>query len=250
MRRLTVSGLTMEVPGRRLLDGLDLMVGKGDCLAVMGPSGSGKTSLLNALCGITVPAAGTVILDGTDLSRLKAGARADFRLRHIGLVFQFGELLPELSVLENVSLPLRLAGTKRAEAERRAADWLDRVGLSAHAAKHPEALSGGEVQRAGIARALCHGPGLVLADEPTGALDEVNAELVTGLLVEQAKALGAAVVIATHDLTVAARADRVLRLRDGQLETSGERPRVLPLLDTVPDVGATTETTIASRRSS
>lgn len=225
MCALSVDGLVVEVPSRRLLNRVDLQLDVHESLAVMGPSGSGKTSLLNCLSGIVRPMAGRVIVDGTEISALSPGKRAAFRLRNIGLVFQFGELLPELSVLENVALPSRLLGLSRVDSERRAAAWLERFGLENHAAKHPDALSGGEVQRVGIARALAHEPKLVLADEPTGALDEANVALVSKLLTEQAKELGAAVVIATHDPAVAGMADRVVRLREGELEPVESRLR-------------------------
>jgi putative ABC transport system ATP-binding protein len=135
------------------------------------------------------------------------------------MIFQFGELLPELTALENVALPLRLMGTARAKAEKQAAEWLDRLGLDRnelHSA-HPDVLSGGEIQRVGVARALAHEPGLVLADEPTGALDEENTSLIVGLLSKAAKDLGAVVVIVTHDTMVASKADRAMQLRDGRL---------------------------------
>ncbi|MEJ7652581.1 MAG: ABC transporter ATP-binding protein [Chloroflexia bacterium] len=214
---LEVEGLSLDVPGRKVMDGVELAVHAGECVAVMGPSGSGKTSLLNCLCGITTPSSGAVRVGGTDLGCLRLSKRSAFRLRHVGMVFQFGELLPELSALENVALPLRLQGISRTEAEAAARRWLDRVDLAGRGEAHSDALSGGEVQRIGIARALAHAPLLVLADEPTGALDEENGMLVAGLLVGAAKELGAAVVIATHDPLVAQQADRVLRLREGCL---------------------------------
>lgn len=217
---IRVSNLTLDVPGRRLLDEVDFDVGAGECLAVMGPSGSGKTSLLNCLCGITTPASGRIRIDGTELTDLGLSRRTAFRLRYVGMVFQFGELLPELSALENVALPLRLMGASRREAERQASGWLDRLGLDDGKAR-PETLSGGEIQRVAIARALAHEPRLVLADEPTGALDEENSLRVVELLVGAAKDLGAAVIVATHDPLVASRADLVLRLFDGRLAPTG-----------------------------
>lgn len=138
------------------------------------------------------------------------------------MVFQFGELLPELKAVENVALPLRLMGASRQKAERKAGEWMKRLGLSEELSQaHPGTLSGGEVQRVGIARALAHEPRLMLADEPTGALDEANTEQVVGLLVRTAKELGAAVVITTHDPLAASKADRVLRLHEGKLVESG-----------------------------
>lgn len=222
-RLLEVSNLSLDVPGRRLLDSVDLEAEVGECVAVMGPSGSGKTSLLNCLCGITTPSSGSMRINGVELTSLGLSERAAFRLRRIGIVFQFGELLPELTALENVALPLRLMGSSRGEAERRAGEWLERVGLSEHSEAHPDALSGGEVQRVGIARALAHEPRLVLADEPTGALDEDNTVRVMRLLTGAAKDLGATMMVTTHDPLVASRTDRVLRLREGRL-TPVEKP--------------------------
>ncbi len=214
---LEVSGLALDVPGRRLLHDVNLAAQAGECLAVVGPSGSGKTSLLNCLCGIARPTSGSVLVDGVELTGLGLSAQTEFRLRRVGMVFQFGELLPELTVLENVALPLRLLGISRSQAERRATAWLARLGLDGCGEAHPNALSGGEVQRAGIARALAHEPRLVLADEPTGALDEDNSAHIAGLLVGAAKESGAMVIVATHDPLIASKADRVLRLRDGHL---------------------------------
>lgn len=226
---LRVSNLTLDVPGRRLMEDAGFAVGAGECLAVMGPSGSGKTSLLNCLCGITMPVSGRIRISGTELTGLGVSQRTAFRLRRIGLVFQFGELLPELSALENVALPLRLMGTSRREAERLASLWLQRLGLDGHGGAHPNVLSGGEIQRVGIARALAHEPRLVLADEPTGALDEENSVRVVELLVGCAKDLGAAVIVATHDPLVSSSADRVLALADGRLAPrEGSTPELRP----------------------
>lgn len=221
MARLEVIGLSLEVPGRRLLDNVDFAADAGACVAIMGPSGAGKTSLLNCLSGITLPTSGSVSLDGVEVTSLKLSERSAFRLRRIGVVFQFGELLPELTVLENVALPPRLLGVARREAEERAAAWLDRLGLAGRGDTKPDVLSGGETQRVAIARALVHEPSLVLADEPTGALDEANTRHVAGLLVEMAKVVGATVIVATHDPFVASMADRTLRLREGRL-TAGD----------------------------
>jgi ABC-type lipoprotein export system ATPase subunit len=220
--RLEVTDLSLTVPGRELFSDVSFAVDAGECVAVVGSSGVGKTSLLNCIAGITTPTSGSVVVDGSDLRNLRAPRRAEFRLRHIGIVFQFGELFPELTALENVALPLRLIGVERPEAETRAADWLERLGVDVPRKAHPELLSGGEIQRIAIARALVLEPLLVLADEPTGMLDEENTERVAGLLVNAAKGLGAAVVVATHDSLVAAAADRVLGLRAGALVPASE----------------------------
>lgn len=215
--RFEANDLSLDVPGRRLLNDVGFVVGSGECLVLVGPSGSGKTSLLNCLCGINSPTSGSVRVNGVDLTSLRFSKRSAFRLRHIGMVFQFGELLPELSVLENVALPVRLMGLHRFDAERQASKWLNLLGLEEQSDAHPDELSGGEIQRAGIARALVHRPGLILADEPTGALDEQDTKRIAELLAGVAKESGAAVIVATHDPIVASTADRVLRLRDGAL---------------------------------
>ncbi len=219
---LEVSNLSLDIPGRRLLDMLDLEVGAGECLAIMGPSGSGKTSLLNCLCGITTPSSGSVWIAGVELTALRPSKRAAFRFRHIGMVFQFGELLPELTALENVALPLRLLGSSRRDSERQAEEWLERLGLGGRGEAHPDILSGGEIQRVGVARALAHKPLLILADEPTGALDEDNTARIAELLVGAVKELGATAIVTTHDPLVASHANRTLRLRDGLLAPAKE----------------------------
>lgn len=223
MSLLIVRDLMIEVAGRVLFHDVSLEVGSGECVAVVGPSGVGKTSLLNCLGGITTPNGGSVVLDGVDLTPLSPAQRAEHRLRHVGLVFQFGELMPELTLVENVALPLRLLEVRRSEAEARARAQLDRLGLAEHHGKRPDEVSGGQVQRAGIARALVHEPDLVLADEPTGMLDEETSRATVQLLIEQAKSSGAGLVMVTHDSAVAARADKVLRIRDGAVthETAG-----------------------------
>jgi putative ABC transport system ATP-binding protein len=221
LARLEVENLSLDVPGRRLLAGVGITVEAGECVAILGASGVGKTSLLNCVAGISTPALGSVRIDGTVLSELPSARRADFRLGHIGIVFQFGELLPELSLAENVALPLRLRGLPRRETETRTRHELDRLGLGGQAASHPDSLSGGEIQRAGIARALVHRPLLVLADEPNGMLDEENTQRVASLLGRVAREWGVAVLVVTHDPVVASAADRVLKIRDRQLIPAG-----------------------------
>lgn len=228
MNELAVERLLVEVPGRTLLSDVSFSARKGECVALVGPSGVGKTSLLNCVSGISRPRSGSVRIGTTELTSLRPNDRAMFRLKHIGTVFQFGELLPELTLLENVALPLRLLNVPRKEAAGRARRWLDHLELETHAHARPEELSGGEIQRAAIARALIHGPGLVLADEPTGMLDEQTTDQIARLLIESTKPSGQVVLIATHDATVASMADRVLRLADGTV-------RELPATDSVTD---------------
>jgi len=194
------------------LRGVDLEVRAGELLAVTGPSGSGKTTLLHCLAGLDDPDRGTVLVRGVALSGLPASERA----RHAAVVLQSGNLLGVLSAVENVEVPLLLAGTSPRRARPRALAALDRVGLAARAGHRPAALSGGEQQRVAIARALAAEPAVLVADEPTASLDATAAAAVADLLAELPRA-GVAVVVATHDPAVAARADRRLALSDGRV---------------------------------
>jgi ABC-type lipoprotein export system ATPase subunit len=198
------------------LDGVTLEVEKGEFVAMVGPSGSGKSTLLHLAGGLDQPEAGTVLLGERDLGVLSPGERAKIRRREIGFVFQFFHLLPTLTVAENVELPLVLDGVRDKGGAVEA--MLDRVGLAGRADHLPGELSGGEMQRAAIARALVAGPELILADEPTGNLDSANGAIVLDVLAEQVAEAGAALLMVTHDETAAGRADRVLHLRDGHLE--------------------------------
>lgn len=218
MKGIVVDGLTLGVPGRILWSNVAFELGPGDSLAIMGPSGSGKTSLLHCLCGIRRPNGGTITLDDVEATRLGASALATLRRDRIGMVFQFGELLPELTVEENVQLPLRLAGLGRQEAARMASEALARAGLTDAGRGRTNILSGGEVQRVAIARAIAKSPALLLADEPTGALDEANGMLVAKLLFGLAREVGSVVVVATHNPKVARLADRVGVLNNATLE--------------------------------
>ncbi|MBW9208240.1 ABC transporter ATP-binding protein [Mumia sp. zg.B21] len=200
------------------LRGASLRVADGESVAITGPSGSGKSTLLLCLAGVLTPETGTVNMLGTDLDQLSATARTRLRRREIGLVLQFGQLVPELTATENVGLPLLLEEKNRAAATTIALDWLDRLGVGAVADQRPGELSGGQQQRVAIARALVTAPRLILADEPTGALDSVSAESVLDLLVTTARDTGASLVIVTHDNRVAAAADRDVVLRDGAVE--------------------------------
>jgi putative ABC transport system ATP-binding protein len=213
-------GYTGDSP---LFEGLDLQVDAGESVAVLAPSGAGKTSLLLCLAGILVPQDGDVTICGASIARLSASRRASFRLRHIGMVFQTGGLLPELSVVENVAIPLVLAGGARSACLQRAADALDRLGIAGLLERRVDQLSGGQVQRVGIARALIHEPALVIADEPTGMLDESTSRLVVEELVSATTARGAALVVATHDTMVAEACDRALFLHDGALSAEPSR---------------------------
>jgi putative ABC transport system ATP-binding protein len=205
-----------------VLRGLDMRIEAGTRVAIAGPSGSGKTSLLLLLSGLERPSAGQVLIDGIDLGRLDSDGLADLRRERIGIVFQSFHLLPSLSALDNAALPLQMAGASGAR--EAAAEMLRRVGLADRMHHKPSQLSGGEQQRVAIARALVHRPRLLLADEPTGNLDDHTAEAVRELLFGLNRELGTTLVLVTHDLDFAARCDRVLRLHEGQLqETPTER---------------------------
>jgi putative ABC transport system ATP-binding protein len=197
------------------LAGASLELAAGEIVAVMGPSGSGKSTLLHCAAGIIVPDAGDVIFDGESVGDLPDARRSALRRSEFGFVFQFGRLVPELSCAENVSLPLRLSGTSRREAARRAAEWLDRLEVSDVSGKLSGEVSGGQGQRVAVARALVTEPRVVFADEPTGALDSLNGERVMQLLTIAARETEAAVVLVTHEARVAAYADREVIVRDG-----------------------------------
>jgi len=201
------------------LRGASMAVRAGEVVAVMGPSGSGKSTLLHCLAGIIKPDQGSVVFDGQDTATLNDAGRSALRRAAFGFVFQFGQLVPELSCLENVALPLRLHGIERREAERTAMEWLQRLEVDAVARSLPGEVSGGEGQRVAVARALVGGPRVVFADEPTGALDSLNGERVMQLLTNSARESGAAVVLVTHEPRVAAHSDREVIVRDGVART-------------------------------
>ena len=217
---LSGRNLRVSFGSTEALRGVDVDIFAGEVLAVMGPSGSGKSTLLHALAGVLKPDTGTVSYDGINVTALSEVERSALRLSEFGFVFQFGQLLPDLSALDNVSLPLLLSGLPRRRALRQAQSWLDRLGLDGHGDKLPSELSGGQAQRVAIARSLVNAPKIVFADEPTGSLDSLAAENVMLTLTELARATGTTVVIITHDPRTAAYADREIIVRDG-LVTSG-----------------------------
>jgi putative ABC transport system ATP-binding protein len=198
------------------LSGAGLALWPGEVVAVMGPSGSGKSTLLHCLAGIIQPDAGTVVYRGSEVSRMPDGPRSALRRTEFGFVFQFGQLVPELSCLENVALPMRLSGQRRGPAERLSREWLARLEVEDVADKRPGDVSGGQGQRVAVARALVTAPKVIFADEPTGALDSYNGERVMTLMVDAAKQTGAAVVLVTHEPRVAAYSDREVIVRDGK----------------------------------
>lgn len=202
------------------LRGASLDVVDGEVLAVMGPSGSGKSTLLHCLAGVLLPERGVVRYRGVDLATLGEAARDRLRLTDFGFVFQFGQLMPDLDALDNVCLPLLLAGTRRALAKERARDILAGLGLHGQLDKRPGELSGGQAQRVAIARAMVTRPRILFADEPTGSLDSLAAETVMGAMLDMVRAEGTTVVIITHDPRTAAHADREIILRDGTVSTA------------------------------
>lgn len=214
-------GLRLSLGSTRALDGVDVSVDRGEVVAVMGPSGSGKSTLLHVLAGLLRPDEGEVWLDGTRIDTLSDRERSALRLRRMGFVFQFGDLVPELTLAENVALPVRLLGLPRRQAQEQAADLLGQLGVGDVADRRLVEVSGGQAQRAAVARALVHQPDVVLADEPTGALDTVTGELVLESLLGAADKRGVAVVLVTHELSVAAWASRSVSLRDGRVSGVG-----------------------------
>jgi putative ABC transport system ATP-binding protein len=200
-----------------VLDGIDLSIPARERVAIVGPSGSGKSTLLNLVGGIDRPDAGVVRLAGEEVSTLSERERTLFRRKHLGFVFQFLNLIPTLTVLENLLLPLELNGEEGPEARRRATSLLEEVGLADRANTLPDRLSGGEQQRVAVARALAHGPRIVLADEPTGNLDEDSGERVITLLERLVEGSGLTLVLVTHSPDLAARMDRVLHVSHGKV---------------------------------
>ncbi|MER5867428.1 ABC transporter ATP-binding protein [Kitasatospora sp. NPDC002040] len=213
---LSGTGLAKAFGPTTALHDASLSIEAGELVAVMGSSGSGKSTLLHCLAGIVRPDAGSVSYRGTRLEQLTDTGRSALRRSDFGFLFQFGQLVPELTCLENVALPLRLNGLRRRPAERLAREWLDRLEVADAAGQRPAAVSGGQGQRVAMARALVTSPKVVFADEPTGALDSLNGERVLRLLRAAARESGAAVLLVTHEARVAAYADREVVVRDGR----------------------------------
>jgi putative ABC transport system ATP-binding protein len=205
------------------LRGIDLAVRTGEILAIMGPSGSGKSTLLHVLAGVLTPDAGSVWYQGQFLTQMSEAERARLRLTEFGFVFQFGQLLGDLSALDNVSIPLLLAGTGRAEARERSVALLQQLGLGSSTNKRPSQLSGGEAQRVALARALVTQPRVLFADEPTGSLDSLNSEQVMEMLTGVVRKDGVTLLLVTHDPRTAAYADREVIVRDGLIRAGVDR---------------------------
>ncbi|MGY2065413.1 ABC transporter ATP-binding protein [Blastococcus sp. SYSU DS0619] len=225
----------MHPNGVRALDDVTLTVPRGSFLAVMGPSGSGESTLLHCAAGLDTPTAGDVLLDGTEIGRLDETRRTELRRDRIGFVFQAYNLVPALTVAENITLPLRLAGQRLDRAWVRS--LVERVGLTGRLDHRPAELSGGQQQRAAIARALVARPAVVFADEPTGALDLHSAGEVLGLLRDLVDELGQTVVMVTHDPAAAARAHRALVMADGRVVETHEAPAAAELAARLAELG-------------
>jgi len=214
---LTASDLHKRFGRSTALAGLSVEIRGGELVAVLGPSGSGKSTLLLCLAGIIHPDQGEVVYRGRTLASLSDATLTRLRRDEFGFVFQFGQLVPELTAVDNVSLPLRLAGLRRQDAATRAREWLARLDVDEVADQRAGEMSGGQAQRVAVARALVTGPRVVFADEPTGSLDSMNGDLVMNLMVGAAREQGTTVVLVTHEARVAAYADRELVVRDGML---------------------------------
>jgi putative ABC transport system ATP-binding protein len=225
----TFSGTGPEAARVAALHDVSLAIETGEFVAITGASGSGKSTLLHLLGGISRPTAGRVLLEGVDLAALDDEALARVRRRRIGFVFQRYNLLPELSLVENVALPLLLDGAADARALAAARDALAAVGLSQREGHRPDALSGGEQQRGAIARALVADPAIVLADEPTGALDSANSRRVVDLLTSLVTVRRQTVILVTHDASIAAAAARTVRMRDGAIEHDSAHASAAPV---------------------
>ena len=215
--RLAATDLSVQFDGQAALSEVSLAVAGGESVAIVGSSGSGKSTLLHCLAGLRVPDSGAVVLDGTDLGALDDKQRSALRLRSLGVVFQFGELIPELTITENVALPAWLGGRSQEEADDLAAALLATFSIQSIASKHPGQVSGGERQRAAVARALVHEPSVLFADEPTGSLDSTNADRVVDVLLGAASERGTAVIMVTHEARLAERLGRRVTMHDGRI---------------------------------
>lgn len=221
---LSCEGLELSFGSTLALRGVGLGVGVGESVAVVGPSGSGKSTLLHCLAGLRVPDRGAVRVGGEVFSSLSDRRRSRLRLEQMGVVFQFGELLPELTIEENVGLPLWVTGAAPSAVAERVGEVLNDFGIVHLADCYPSDISGGEKQRAAVSRALVHDPPIVLADEPTGSLDSVNADKVMSALVDRSRREGQALVLITHESRFAELCDRRLTMLDGRVASAGSRP--------------------------
>ncbi len=219
---ITIKNIRKSFGDLEVLKGVNLSVEKGEIVAIVGKSGAGKTTLLQIIGTLDTPDSGSVIIDGTDVSQLTERQLAEFRNRHIGFIFQFHQLLPEFSALENVMMPALIARMAEADARDRATQLLTDLGLKDRLAHRPNQLSGGEKQRVAAARAMMMQPSVILADEPSGSLDEQNKQELNKLLLEMRDRYGQTIIIVTHDSDMARISDRVIEMRDGTVTTKVE----------------------------
>lgn len=219
---IDIKGITKSFGSLQVLKGIDLHIDKGEVVSIVGPSGAGKTTLLQIIGTLDKPDSGDIIIDGTDLRKLGAKKLSEFRNRRIGFVFQFHQLLPEFTAVENVMLPAFIAGMSKSEAKKRAMELLDFMGLSDRADHKPNELSGGEKQRVAVARALVNRPAVILADEPSGSLDSKNKDELHRLFFDLRDRTGQTFVIVTHDESLAKITDRTIEMKDGMLEMEDE----------------------------
>lgn len=218
---IEIKGVTKSFGSLQVLKGIDLRIEKGEIVSIVGPSGAGKTTLLQILGTLDKPDSGSVVVDGIETSTLSTNKLSEFRNTHLGFVFQFHQLLPEFTAIENIMIPAYIAGMKPKEARSRAEELLAFMGLSDRATHKPNELSGGEKQRVAVARALMNNPAVILADEPSGSLDSKNKEELHNLFFELRDKFGQTFVIVTHDETLATLTDRTIHLKDGRIVGEG-----------------------------
>jgi lipoprotein-releasing system ATP-binding protein len=219
---IDIKNITKSFGSLQVLKGIDLHINKGEIVSIVGPSGAGKTTLLQIIGTLDRPDTGTVCVDGIDTGKLSTKKLSDFRNQHLGFVFQFHQLLPEFTAIENIMIPAYIAGISQNQAKKRAKELLDFMGLADRASHKPNELSGGEKQRVAVARALVNNPAVILADEPSGSLDSKNKEELHKLFFDLRDQFGQTFIIVTHDETLASITDRTIHLRDGLIETPSE----------------------------
>lgn len=214
---IDIKDITKSFGSLPVLKGIDLHIGKGEIVSIVGPSGAGKTTLLQIIGTLDKPDTGSIIVDGTDIGKLSKAKLSDFRNQHLGFVFQFHQLLPEFTALENIMIPAFIAGKGQKEAKERAMELLTFMGLQDRASHKPNELSGGEKQRVAVARALVNNPAVILADEPSGSLDSKNKAELHQLFFDLRDKFGQTFVIVTHDETLATTTDRTIHMKDGKI---------------------------------